>query len=98
MSGREMFIEIKNWKKYQADFKGRREWIKDYIDKENDREFCELKAAQRYIYDALRRFRGRGKLPPLDLDFLARKMDLDRDDRKLLGRAIERLVELKLVY
>jgi hypothetical protein len=97
------YIEIKNWKKYQADANGQlREgsspWIKDWVNKEADYEYSKLTYYQRYLYDALRRLRGRfGKNPPNDSGWIARATLTLPRDHSHIAEAIRTLTELRLV-
>jgi hypothetical protein len=97
------YIAIKNWGKYQADSKGQlREgyspWIKDWVDKEADREYSDLTCLQRYLYDALRRLRGKlGKNPANDPVWIGRILSVHGRERKHIPQAIERLLELGLI-
>lgn len=97
------YIAIKNWDKYQADSKGQlREgyspWIKDWVDKEADREYSDLTCLQRYLYDALRRLRGKlGKKPANDPVWIGRILSIHGRERKQIPQAIERLIELGLI-
>lgn len=97
------YIAIKNWEKYQADDKGKvREgaspWIKDWTDKEADYEYSKLTGLQRYVYDALRRLRGRlGKNPPNDPAYIGRATDMLPRDRAHLAHAIRTLHLLGLI-
>jgi len=97
------YIAIKNWDKYQADSKGQlREgyspWIKDWVDKEADREYSDLTCLQRYLYDALRRLRGKlGKNPANDPVWIGRILSIHGRERKHIPQAIDRLLELGLI-
>lgn len=97
------YIAIKNWDKYQADSKGHlREgyspWIKDWVDKEADREYSDLTCLQRYLYDALRRLRGKlGKNPANDPIWIGRILSIHGRERKHIPQAINRLLELGLI-
>jgi len=97
------YIAIKNWDKYQADSKGQlREgyspWIKDWVEKEADREYSGLTCLQRYVYDALRRLRGKlGKNPANDPIWIGRILSIQGRERKHIPQAIERLLELGLI-
>lgn len=97
------YIVIKNWDKYQADSKGHirdgySPWIKDWVDKEADREYSDLTCLQRYLYDALRRLRGKlGKNPANDPVWIGRILSIHGRERKHIPQAIERLLELGLI-
>jgi len=97
------YIAIKNWEKYQADAKGNlREgpspWIKDWTAKEEDREYSELTCLQRYLYDALRRLRGKlGKNPANDPVWIGRILSIPGRERKYIPAAIKKLLELRLI-
>jgi hypothetical protein len=61
------YLAIRNWRKYQPtkDRKGKTmdgrsaPWIKDYTDKEMDPAYMDLSMNQRYVFDGLRRLRGK---------------------------------------
>jgi len=97
------YIEIKNWKKYQGDKNGKlleggSTWIKDYTDKEGDEDYCQLTCLQRYLYDGLRRLRGRfGRNTKLDVDFINRKLDIGKNDKPHTPEAIVRFLDLNLI-
>lgn len=97
------YIAIKNWEKYQADKNGKLRdigspWIKDYTDKESDYDYSQLTMVQRYVYDALRRLRGKlGSNPPFDAVWLCRKLDIGRTERGAFHKALLVLRELKLI-
>lgn len=97
------YIAIKNWDKYQADSKGHLRdgyspWIKDWVDKESDREYSDLTCLQRYLYDALRRLRGKlGKNPANDPVWIGRILSIHGRERKHIPHAIKRLLELGLI-
>jgi hypothetical protein len=98
-----VYLEIKNWEKYQADNKGQvREgpspWIKDWTDKESDYEYSKLTYYQRYVYDALRRLKGKtGKNPPNDPLYIARATHALPRDSAHIAHAIRTLIDLGLV-
>jgi hypothetical protein len=97
------YIAIKNWDKYQSDSKGQLRagyspWIKDWVDKEADREYSDLTCLQRYLYDGLRRLRGKlGKNPANDPVWIGRILSVHGRERKHIPQAIERLLELGLI-
>jgi hypothetical protein len=101
---RKQYIAIKNWDKYQCDSKGQvrntpSPWIKDYTDKESDYEYTQLSYSQRYVYDALRRLRGKtGKNPPHDIKYLAHQLSSKKGDRENLNPTIKVLWDLGLVF
>jgi hypothetical protein len=97
------YIAIKNWEKYQTDKSGKTRdgssvWIKDYCDKESDYEYSQLTMGQRYLYDGLRRLRGRlGANPQFDVSWLCRKLDIGSSERCQVGKMISRLTSLSLI-
>lgn len=97
------YIEIKNWAKYQVDAKGvLREgpspWIKDWTDKEADYEYSQLGMATRYLYDALRRLRGKlAKNPPNDPKYIARALSIAPKEAHCIPQSIRKLTSLGLI-
>jgi hypothetical protein len=91
------YIAIKNWRKYQADAQGKlREgpcaWIKDWVGKEDDYEYTKLTFFQRYVYDALRRVRGKlGHNPHNDPTYIARATHALPRDHAHIAHAIRTL-------
>lgn len=100
MSDNQIYIGIKNWAKYQITVKsGCPEYIKDYVDKEQDREYSLLREHQKSIYDSLRRKRGKlGKNLPLDVYYLINLLGIHEEDRRYFSGALERIVELGLAF
>jgi hypothetical protein len=57
------FLTIKNWDKYQSNdgivYDEPMQWIKDWTDKDSDCDYMKLTITERYMYDGLRRLRGK---------------------------------------
>jgi hypothetical protein len=97
------YIAIKNWERFQADKSGKvskepADWIKDYTDKVADLEYSQLSFVERYVYDELRRLRGRlGYNPPADFPYLSRTISALSPDKPRIRPAVSRLVSHGLV-
>jgi hypothetical protein len=87
------YLAIKNWHKYQG---GRmkdegvgRPWVKDYVDKEADREYLGLTPLQRYTLDGCRRLRGRfGRNLPNDGTWIARALQVGGQHATNVAQAV----------
>jgi hypothetical protein len=95
------YLAIRNWSKFQsiADAHGkslegrRREWIRDYCEKETDSVYAELSLMGRYLIDACRRLRGKlGRNLPNDHMWILRQLDVHPTERGRATHALEMLV------
>src|SRR5579871_6406486 len=86
------FLAIKNWSKRQSTWTGKREWIRDYTDKDADEDYEKLTFFQRQVLDGCRRLRGRlGKNIPNDCGFIARALHASRKDTPHIPHAVRTL-------
>jgi hypothetical protein len=96
------YLTVKNWDKYQSNdgvvYDEPMQWIKDWTDKESDCEYMELTCFERYIYDAIRRLRGKfGVWPRYDAKWLHRVLHLHDTSMARVDQALTRLVARGLV-
>ena len=89
------YLIIKNWDKWQA-LKGDKPvaWIKDYCDKDGDRDYGKLTGFQRYVLDALCRLIGRTHAHRVHNDpaWLARAIQLIPTERAHMVHTIRTLI------
>jgi hypothetical protein len=84
-------LEIKNWDKFQS--KNTTKWIKDYSNREDDREFGQLTLFQRGLLEGLCRLRARIGTPiPHDATHIARSIHAAPTDRPHLTHALLTLI------
>ena len=95
------YLAIRNWSKFQSmtDAHGkslegrRREWIRDYCEKETDTVYADLSLMGRYLIDACRRLRGKlGRNLPNDHMWILRQLDVDPTERGRATHALQMLV------
>lgn len=92
------YLLIKNWDIFQPTEKLKKgasvPWVKDYTDKEFDREYMNLSFFQRYVLDALCRMRGRlgHDIPYDDPTWVARLLHANRRDASHVAQAVLRLI------
>lgn len=86
------YLAIKNWKKYQSSKKGY-DWIKDYVNQNDDKELSGLSFFERGLLQELRRLRGRsGKNIHNDVTHIAQAIHAKGTDRPHIRHAIATLV------
>lgn len=86
------FLEIKNWAKFQKP--NTTQWIKDYSNREDDREFALLTMTQRGTLEGLCRLRARlGKAIPYDPAYIARALQILPEERHCCPRTLRILVQ-----
>lgn len=86
------YLAIKNWEKYQSGKKGW-DWIKDYVNQNDDEELSGLSLFERGLLQELRRVRGRsGKNIHNDVTHIARAIHAKVTDRPHLRHAIDTLI------
>ena len=89
------YLSIKTWDKWQA-LKGDKPvaWIKDYCDKDGDRDYGKLTGFQRYVLDALCRLIGRTHAHRVHNDpaWLARAIQLIPTERAHMVHTIRTLI------
>ncbi len=95
------YLAIRNWSKFQSmtDAHGkslegrRREWIRDYCEKETDTVYADLSLMGRYLIDACRRLRGKlGRNVPNDHMWILRQLDVHPTERGRATHALQMLV------
>lgn len=87
------YLSIKNWEEYQPMDTKNLPWIRDYKDKDWDREFSQLTIMQRYMLDAICRLRGRhGRNLPNDLQWIVRATAVLPRERHNATTAIQQLI------
>lgn len=97
MTDEPKYLAIKNWDKYQSGKKGW-DWIKDYVNQDDDKDLAKLSMFQRGLLQELRRVRGRsGKNIDNDLDLIASATHAIGTDRARLKNAIKTLIERKIL-
>lgn len=89
------YLAIKNWNKYQSTkVDERKPWVKDWVDKDNDPDYYELTALQRYIWDGCCRLRGRfNRNLTNDPAWIGRALCVIAIERKYVPGAVARLIE-----
>lgn len=86
------YLAFKNWSKYQSGKKGW-DWIKDYVNQNDDDALSGLSLFERGLLQELRRVRGRsGKNIHNDVSHIARAIQARVTDRPHLRHAIDTLI------
>ncbi len=95
------YLAIRNWAKWQSttDKNGkslegrRRDYIRDYCDKETDSQYAALSVTARYLFDACRRLKGKtGRNLPNDHMWILRQLDVDPTERGRCTHALQALI------
>jgi hypothetical protein len=86
------YLAIKNWEKYQSGKKGW-DWIKDYVNQDDDKDLAALSMFERGLLQELRRVRGRsGKNIDNDVTHIARAIHAKGTDRPHIRHALDTLI------
>lgn len=87
------YLAIKNWDKYQPRSHKQFPWIRDYIDREFDKDFAKLSAFQRYLLCGLCRLRGRlAHNIHNDVTYIAQALHMIGTDRPHTRHALDTLI------
>lgn len=91
------YLAFKNWAKYQSGKKGW-DWIKDYVNQNDDEELGKLSLFERGLLQELRRLRGRsGKNIPNNATHIAQAVHAIGTDRARIGNALHTLIEQNIL-
>lgn len=91
------YLAIKNWEKFQSGKKGW-DWIKDYVNQDDDKDMAALSMFERGLLQELRRVRGRsGKNIANDMKLIASATHAKGTDRARIGNAIGTLIQRKIL-
>lgn len=92
------YLAIKNWDKYQSGKKGW-DWIKDYVNQNDDEDLSALSMFERGLLQELRRLRGRsGKNIHNSIRHIAGAIHAMPTDRSHLRHAIDRLIAGNILF
>lgn len=91
------YLEVKNWGKYQASMK-HRDWIRDYVNQNDDEDLGVLSLFERGLLQELRRLRGRtGRNIYNDVTHIALAIHAKGTDRPHIRHALDTLIARKFL-